>query len=696
MTSLATALRIARKHRDAGGPLEIGTRLVTSKKAQPSAEPTDVSMQAMRDSPPAKAGGPGLLERGVNLIRNYPGMQHLAGMSHEDAAEAFTEHAKNNLLWLHDKMAPNLRGRAQHWYDGANRIAQTWAKEYNIPVQSATAALAALSPQKDWFQNVSLAHRVLHTLKGQGDNFKNGFVFSPEMHKKLGELDALNTPDMQPLHQHVFGKSYHDLNHLTDAHGNPLSDESKNTAKAMWLRLYDEAHNQSHYHIISPEGDFGEVARNAPKKGKKGQPDQPGNPSKVAWGSLNEIGKAIAAIEGGGDMEHINRLMGQQHKVRNFYNNIIAPNSHRGHVTIDTHAVAAALLRPLSGNDLEVAHNFGNYPGAKVAARLKATLGHVPTAGGSAVTGIQGLYPIYAEAYRRAARERGILPRQMQSITWEAIRSLFPDTFKNETNNRHINQLWNEHGAGRRNLDETRNAIHDFAGGIRPPDWAGVGGAGRGPVANEGAGNPGNGGVLSQAGPHGGQAPPVGAFRRGGGVTAPRDQGNDAPLKAALRIARAHGGHVRHAKGIRLHTGPIHSHVAGRTDHLPTSVPSGSFVIPADIVSGMGEGNSLAGFRQIKRMFSGTPYGGSGMPYGQNDGPYGQSIGHATGGAPQSDSDAVACVLAGGEHVLSPAEVMHAGMGDMEAGHRALDDFVVGYRKKLIDTLKKLPPPRKD
>ena len=171
-------------------------------------------------------------------------------------------------------------------------------------------------------------------------------------------------------------------------------------------------------------------------------------------------------------------------------------------------------------------------------------------------------------------------------------------------------------------------------------------------------------------------------------------------LPSYLRKKIAGGGGAKHAlrvaKKVRLHTGPIHSHVAGRTDHLPTSVPSGSFVIPADIVSGMGEGNSLAGFRQIKRMFSGTPYGGSGMPYGQNDGPYGQSIGHADGGAPQGGSDAVACVLAGGEHVLSPAEVMHAGMGDMEAGHRALDDFVVGYRKKLIDTLKKLPPPRKD
>ena len=34
----------------------------------------------------------------------------------------------------------------------------------------------------------------------------------------------------------------------------------------------------------------------------------------------------------------------------------------------------------------------------------------------------------------------------------------------------------------------------------------------------------------------------------------------------------------------KLHVGPIHSPVAGRTDHLPMHVPSGAYVIPADIV----------------------------------------------------------------------------------------------------------------
>ena len=39
----------------------------------------------------------------------------------------------------------------------------------------------------------------------------------------------------------------------------------------------------------------------------------------------------------------------------------------------------------------------------------------------------------------------------------------------------------------------------------------------------------------------------------------------------------------------KIHEGPIHSPVAGRTDHLPMNVSSGSYVIPADIISSMGE-----------------------------------------------------------------------------------------------------------
>jgi hypothetical protein len=123
-------------------------------------------------------------------------------------------------------------------------------------------------------------------------------------------------------------------------------------------------------------------------------------------------------------------------------------------------------------------------------------------------------------------------------------------------------------------------------------------------------------------------------------------------------------------------------------------VPSGSYVIPADIISAMGEGNTMAGFAHMKRIFSGAPYSGAGMPYGGNSGPYGSDMpGKAEGG--QIDSG-VPIVAAGGEYVVAPHEVAWAGDGDIDVGHKVLDDFVKEYRKKTIKTLKNLPGPKKD
>lgn len=142
----------------------------------------------------------------------------------------------------------------------------------------------------------------------------------------------------------------------------------------------------------------------------------------------------------------------------------------------------------------------------------------------------------------------------------------------------------------------------------------------------------------------------------------------------------------------KLHTGPIHSHVAGRTDHLPMHVPSGSYVIPADIVSAMGEGNTMAGFKQMKIIFGGTPYSGP-TSVKMGGGPYGSNLpGKADGG----ESESVPIVAAGGEYVVSPEQVRMVGEGDLELGHRVLDEFVKSYRKKTIKTLQKLPGPKKD
>jgi len=110
----------------------------------------------------------------------------------------------------------------------------------------------------------------------------------------------------------------------------------------------------------------------------------------------------------------------------------------------------------------------------------------------------------------------------------------------------------------------------------------------------------------------------------------PHDQAVAIALDVARR-KRAEGGQTVH----KFHSGPIHSAVAGRTDHLPITVSSGSYVLPADCVSHIGESNTLAGFKVLRRMFGGEPYGASDHPYGQKGGPYGSPMGRATGGKVQ-------------------------------------------------------------
>ena len=426
-------------------PAWIPTRLVTSKKAVATPGQKDiVDLESMRQTPK-------LFQQNVDLVRDYPNTpMSMANASHDDMAEHFINHVTDNLLALHDAVPEEIRNRSKLWYDGARNIVDRWSKKYNLPDHSIAAALAALSPQKDWYQNVSLAERVLDAMRGQGGNFHNGFAFNKDMENTFNGIDAFAKPKYGALLTALRGKSLADLGSLN------VDDETKAAAKALWIRLHDETYNDRSHKIVTPEGNFGDVVRTIK-----------GAPSGTGWGPLVEIGKAIRAIEAAKDPSLISSLMGEKHKVRNFYNNILAPRSPNGDVTIDTHAVAAGLWRPLSGNSLEVAHNFANYAGKGM-----------PSAAGSALTGIQGTYPLYAEAYRRAAKERGILPREMQSITWEAVRGLFPDTFKTATNNAKIDAVWNKYRNNEISQNDARGMINEIAGGIRNPTWVVERGAG--------------------------------------------------------------------------------------------------------------------------------------------------------------------------------------------------------------------------
>lgn len=148
----------------------------------------------------------------------------------------------------------------------------------------------------------------------------------------------------------------------------------------------------------------------------------------------------------------------------------------------------------------------------------------------------------------------------------------------------------------------------------------------------------------------------------------------------------------------RLHVGPVLSNVPGRTDNHRVKVPSGSYVLPAQHVASIGQGNSIAGLSLASSMFGG-PYGASPGKIAHGSGaprPPRMMKGLADGGEPpeQDYGQPVDVDISGGEYVVAPEAIIHR-YGDLDIGHKILDKWVMDTRKAEIALQKKLPPPAK-
>lgn len=401
-----------------------------------------------------------LRDRHAGLISNYGGIVGVKpGMTADDVAHQFVNHVTGNLKGLHDTLVDQwgrpVVNEASRWYEGANNIAHREAGNYGILPQQAAGTLAALSPQKDWFQNVHQAKRLMEAdAIGRSTNGK----FTPAMrdwvnsyieNMKKQKAPQAKIDATKAAFDAIKDKRYRDLKTDVD--------------RARWARAWDQATDKVRaYRIISPTGGEMDYARN---KGTKQNPH--GDLQKHSWGSFGEIANALKAMHG--DQRAISQAVGNQHKVRSFYNNIISPWSRGGHVTNDTHAIAAGLFRPLGSKSTEVAHGLGTSP-------EKGILG----ASDHAPTGLRGMYPLYHEAYNRAAAGSRLLPRQMQSITWEGIRQLLsPESKRDKTFPGEVHQIWKDAHSGRFSPEEARAKIIALAtegsptpGRISLPEWA--------------------------------------------------------------------------------------------------------------------------------------------------------------------------------------------------------------------------------
>lgn len=158
--------------------------------------------------------------------------------------------------------------------------------------------------------------------------------------------------------------------------------------------------------------------------------------------------------------------------------------------------------------------------------------------------------------------------------------------------------------------------------------------------------------------------------------------------------------------------GLIQSDVAGRTDRIPHAVAADSFVIPADVVSGLGQNNTLAGSKILNAMFSSGPYG-TALPHGARGAHlatprapklsfHAMSLRRADGG----NAGVSNVMVAGGEYIVPRHHVEALGRRmrgagkskaktDLAAGHEALRDLVSRVRKHQMKFLKSAPAPKK-
>jgi hypothetical protein len=171
---------------------------------------------------------------------------------------------------------------------------------------------------------------------------------------------------------------------------------------------------------------------------------------------------------------------------------------------------------------------------------------------------------------------------------------------------------------------------------------------------------------------------------------APGGRSYEQALAIALKTAgvpkRANGGHV----------GALRGKTMGRADEILTSVADGSHIIPADITSALGDGNSEAGFAKLEKIFpSQRALGGriSGMKGMKG------ILGSRMPKMPRMPSmkfsrgGAVPVKLSDGEFAIAPEHVTRVGGGDIERGHRCLDHWIVSTRKADIERRKRLPGP---
>lgn len=407
---------------------------------------------------------------GLDLTNKTSGKNRKAGdlrsnLSDDEVNEALervVSHFEGNIDLLLSQTAPGFDSpmlvdgqlteaakETQAWYTVANNLAGTMSDELGIRPETAAALLAIFSAGTDWRDNVALAIHAAKIWKQNDviDEFAAQKVRASYLTAKRNGLKYKEGDALKEAEAHIAEIESMSLESFLEGFGaeigKPLQEQDGRFA-AVYLRanvkefggegglrkvgITPSASGDGSYSLTALDGAASTGTHSVPKWGQK------------TLGSTS-YAKAISLLTADEKQKglstdkfvkrYVSGNLGDDAKVRSFYNNIVDPADTRfKSLTADTHHFNAVSLIP-AGSSFKITRENNPAPWKDRNLNKDPEKGFEPIKkmfkAKQGTGGFSAGYWLAREAALRKAAEYGILPREMQSILWEQQRRLWVD-----------------------------------------------------------------------------------------------------------------------------------------------------------------------------------------------------------------------------------------------------------------------------
>jgi hypothetical protein len=430
----------------------------------------------------------GIIPKIADSLRRF----HIAGPEQsqpekpEELISVVGQRMQQNLqdtLRRHGSLDPTIITQAAEWYPSAHGATKNWAQRYNLNHDTTASVIAIGSPQMEWTSNAAHGERMIHTVTHDVRQGKPGWT--PRMSEeatRILEQDAETKrksgkdPEDSNLGNNIkaiMGKGWHDIvggrspEELTDTDYEQLGT---------WVRIHSTANHPEGMREPLPHGGFGEFVKTA-----KGQN------ARVQWQSSANLGKMVKVLMADqASDEHRrqvhNEVLGENPKVRSFFNNIKQPNAptttggEPADATIDIHTTADAIgrgdltstlptrLRKTDYQDKSFTQDFG---GMVMSGSPK-----------SVKSGNVGVYGVVGDAVREVAKQQKVFPRALQSMGWVGRKLDSEQIQASPETSEAVRQMHRDMRSGALSFDDFRTKYNDLIMGLhkkspRTPSWKG-------------------------------------------------------------------------------------------------------------------------------------------------------------------------------------------------------------------------------